>query len=309
MKKTKENMDLRQLRAFDAVVRHGGFSKASQEIGLTQPTLSTHILNLENELGIKLFDRSGRTVTLTPAGKVLKEYSLRILDLCRESIQAVEAFSGQIRGEVHIESSTVPGEYILPRWLKNFHRAYPEVQVTLTVDDSKKVIDEVVSGNVPFGVTGIQANHPSLESEMLCEDEIILVASRDLAPHAAVKPINVRDIGRFPLIRREAGSGTRTAIEKALRKHRLLPDRLNWTIALGSTRAVIEGALSGLGAAFLSKCTVTKEVSEGQLVVINLQDFTIRRGFYVVSSRNKTLSPAAEKLREELLNAGPGLLQ
>jgi DNA-binding transcriptional LysR family regulator len=308
MRSKKEHFDLRQIRAFIAVVRSGGFSKASQEIGLTQPTLSTHISNLERGLGVRLLDRAGRSVALTPAGMVLERYAVKILELCQESIQAIEAYNGQIRGEVHIESSTVPGEYILPRWLGMFHRRYPEVQVTLTVNDSIKVLDDVSSGEVPFGITGTPGNRSSLKSEILCEDEIILVAARDILQSAGGGKVAEGDITGIPIIRRESGSGTRIAVEKALRDHHIDPARLNWSITLGSTGAVIEGALAGLGAAFLSKSTVAKELREGQLLVVDLKGFRIRRGFYVVYHPGRTLSPAAERLREELLKAGQALL-
>jgi DNA-binding transcriptional LysR family regulator len=305
---TKENFDLRQIRAFNAVVRSGGFSKASQEIGLTQPTLSTHILNLERGLGVRLFDRSGRNVTLTPAGEVLAEYAVKILELCQESIEAIEAFNGQIRGEVHFESSTVPGEYILPRWLKIFHCMYPEVQVTLTVNDSLKVLDRVSSGEIPFGVTGIPGDQYSLTSELLCEDEILFVAVPEIIADVNGKDFNIRDITRIPVIRRESGSGTRIAVENALRDHGISPDSLNWSITLGSTRSVVEGTLSGLGAAFLSRSTITKEIARGKVVTIELEGLRIKRGFYIVYNPKKTLSPAAERFRQELMKTGQTLL-
>jgi len=307
MKTTKHNFDLRQIRAFDAIVRNGGFSKASQEIGLTQPTLSTHILNLEREMGVRLFDRSGRTVTLTPAGTVLADYAARILELCQESIQAIEAFNGQIKGDIHVESSTVPGEYILPRWLKTFHSMYPEVRVTLTVNDSQKVLEKVESGEVVFGVTGVAGNHPSLTSDLLWEEEILLAAAPGSLPDLSGRSIGLADLSGIPLIRRESGSGTRAAVERALLDHKIAPDSLNWTVTLGSTRAVVEGALSGLGAAFLSGSAVAKEIEQGLLSVIELSGFTIRRGFYIVHRRGRTLSPAAEKFREALMGADVGL--
>ena len=303
------DIDLRQIKAFNAVARQGGFSRASQEVGLSQPTLSTHILNLERQLGVKLFDRVGRTVTLTPAGRVFAEFSGRITDLCRESIQAVEAFSGQVRGEVHVEASTVPGEYILPRWLKAFHRSYPEVQVTLTVNDSARVLEKVAAGEVPLGVTGCPGTSPSLESRLLCEDMIILIGVPGTVPDQGGKPLSHESLSSVSLIRRESGSGTRSAVEKALSEHGFEHDSLKWSATLGSTRAVIEGALAGLGAAFVSRSTVEREIREGRLTAFDLDGMQITRGFYVVSSAKRTLSPAADRFREELLQAGKNLLK
>ena len=294
--------DLRQLKAFEAVARHGGFSRASREIGLTQPTLSTHIRNLETSLGVRLFDRGTRTVNLTPTGALLADYARKMLQLYEESLQAMEAFTGQIRGTIHVDASTVPGEYILPRWLVDFHRRYTEVQVTLTVSDSAAVLGKVERGEAALGLTGSAGNDPALENTLLCEDEVVLVAtgpiSRDAGP--------VLDLARLPgipLIRREHGSGTQLAIETALGQHGIDPESLNWVATLGSTRAVIEGALAGLGGAFLSYSAVSREIADGTLEEIPLGEMEIRRGLYVVYNRHRTLSPVASCLLKELIQS------
>jgi DNA-binding transcriptional LysR family regulator len=302
------NFDLRQIRAFDAVARRGGFSKASQEMDLTQPTLSTHILNLERQLGVKLFDRSGRKVNLTPAGEILAEYAGRIMELCTESLQAIESFKGQICGEVNVDSSTVPGEYILPRWLNYFHLMYPDVMVILTVNDSSQVLEKVVSGEVPIGVTGSPGTHPSLESRRLCDDRIILVSTPDMIPAGKKQKIAVQDLSKLPMIRREPGSGTQIAVEKALRERRMEPNSMTWSATLGSTRAVIEGVLAGLGAAFLSYSAVTREIADGHIGILEVKGLQIQRGFYIVYNPKKTLSPAEDRFCEELLRAGQALL-
>jgi len=302
------NLDLRQIKAFDAVVRRGGFSKASKEIGLTQPTLSTHILNFERQLGVKLFDRSGRKVTLTPAGRIMAGYAERIMGLCQESLNAIESFTGRIGGEVHVDSSTVPGEYILPRWLSLFHKLYPDLQIVLTVNDSAKVVEKVAAGEVPLGVTGNPGNHPSLESMLLCEDHIVLVTAPGVPPDRIRAGLDVKDLIKFPMIRRESGSGTQTAVEKALRDHHIQPNSMMWSATLGSTRAVIEGVLAGLGAAFVSQSAVKRDIAEGRLVTVNLKGFRIKRGFYIVHNVSKTLSPAEDRFREDLLRAGKDLV-
>ncbi|UCG38529.1 MAG: LysR family transcriptional regulator [bacterium] len=301
------SVDFRQLRAFDAVARCGGFSKASREVGLTQPTLSTHISNLEQQLGVRLFDRSGRSVILTPAGKVLAGYAKRILNLCEESVQAVEVFTGSIKGTVHVDASTVPGEYILPRWLIGFRDRYPQVQVILNVSDSSVVLERVESGETSIGVTGSPGTKATLDSRLLTDDKILLVSAPQVAgPDRAEGPPG-EILATLPLIRREPGSGTQIAVEEALREMGMEPDSLRWSVTLGSTRAVIEGALAGLGAAFLSASTVSRELAEGTLVPIGTAGLRIRRGFYVVTNSRRTLSPVAARFLEELMATGRGL--
>jgi DNA-binding transcriptional LysR family regulator len=298
------SFDLRQLRAFEAVARYGGFSRASEEVGLTQPTLSTHIRNLETSLGARLFDRGSRSVTLTPTGILLADYARKILDLYEESLQAVEAFTGQIRGSIQVEASTVPGEYLLPRWLVDYHHRYPEVKVTLTVSDSATVMERVESGDIALGVTGSPGTHPLLESSLLSEDSIVLVTAAGSLPGDAAGALGPAELARTPLIRRESGSGTQLALENALVQHRIDPESLEWAATLGSTRAVIEGVLAGLGGAFLSQSTVAREIADGTLVEVPVREVDIKRGFYVVRHRQRTLSPAANCFWEQLLKTG-----
>jgi DNA-binding transcriptional LysR family regulator len=265
-------------------------------------------MNLERQLGVKLFDRSGRKVNLTPAGEILAEYAGRIMELCSETFQAIESFKGQICGEVHVDSSTVPGEYILPRWLKHFSVLYPDVQVILTVNDSEKVLGNVISGEVSIGVIGNPGVHPLLESRLLCDDRIVLVGRPELVPAGEGVNLSIQELTKIPMIRRESGSGTQIAVEKALRDSRMEPDGMTWSVTLGSTRAVVEGVLAGLGAAFLSNSVVAREISEGHIRIINVKGFQIQRGFYIVYNPRKTLSPAEDRFREELQKAGHNLL-
>ena len=299
--------DLRQLRVFEAVARCGGFSRASREVGLTQPTLSTHIRNLEVNLGVRLFDRASRSVTLTPTGTILAEYARKILGLYEDSLEAVEAFTGQIRGSIQVDASTVPGEYLLPRWLVSFHRRYPDVQVTLTVSDSATVLGRVENGDIAVGVTGSPGTHPALESSLLCEDGIILVTASGSLPGDITGVLDAAELANIPLIRRESGSGTQLALENALRQLGIDPESLNWTATLGSTRAVIEGVLAGLGGAFLSHSTVAREIAGGTLEEIPVRKVDIKRGLYIVRHSQRTLSPVASCFLEELLRAGPDL--
>ena len=297
--------DLRQLRAFEAVAKHGGFSRASREAGITQPTLSTHIRNLESQLGATLFDRTGRSVTLTPTGEVFSRYARRILEMCDQSIEAVRTFQGEIKGEVTIAASTVPGEYLLPRWLAEFHRTYPAVVVSLRVGDSAMVMDQVSSGQVPIGISGIPAAGPSLTSRLLARDEIILVVSGPLRRELGIgNRTSLQGLRSIPLIGRESGSGTRSTVESALRDAGANPDHLRWNATLGSTRAVMEGILAGIGAGFLSRLTVEKELRTGEIEEIKVNGLALDRGFFIVSHSSRSLSPVAAKLMESLQDWG-----
>lgn len=301
------SFDLRQLKAFEAVARHGGFSRASEEVGLTQPTLSTHIRNLEDNLGARLFDRASRSVSLTPTGVLLADYARKILALYEESIEAIEAFTGNIRGTIHVQASTVPGEYLLPRWLVNFHRRYPEVQVILTVSDSAVVFEKIEGGEIAVGVTGSPGNHASVESRLLCEDTIVLVRASGSVPGGRTPALEIQELFNVPLIRREPGSGTQLALDNTMRQQGIDPESLRTIVALGSTRAVIEGVLAGLGWAFVSRSTVTRELEARILEEVPVNGLSISRGLYAVRHKRRTLSPAASCFLEELVRSGPCL--
>lgn len=301
------SFDLRQLKAFEAVARHGGFSRASEEVGLTQPTLSTHIRNLEDNLGARLFDRASRSVSLTPTGVLLADYARKILALYEESIEAIEAFTGNIRGTIHVQASTVPGEYLLPRWLVDFHRRYPEVQVILTVSDSAVVFEKIEGGEIAVGVTGSPGNHASVESRLLCEDTIVLVRASGSVPGGRTPALEIQELFNVPLIRREPGSGTQLALDNTMRQQGIDPESLRTIVALGSTRAVIEGVLAGLGWAFVSRSTVTRELEARILEEVPVNGLNISRGLYAVRHKRRTLSPAASCFLEELVRSGPCL--
>jgi DNA-binding transcriptional LysR family regulator len=293
-------LDTRQLSAFAAVARHGGFSAAAREVKLTQPTLSTHIANLERELGVKLFDRSARKVSLTPAGELFAGYADRILALCSESMEAVQGFTGQISGEVSIAASTVPGEYLLPGRLAGFAARYPEVTVTLLVADSEAVTKSVLQGETAIGVTGRPAGDPSLRSRLMCDDRIILVAPPGISGTHG-RQLDAADLARIPIIRRERGSATRKVVDGALKKAGKDPESYRWIATVGSTRAMIEAAASGLGAAFVSREAAARELADGKLSEIPVKNLDLDRGFYIITSVERTLSPAAGKIIELLL--------
>jgi len=294
--------DIRQLRALNAVARHGGFSRAAREVRITQPTLSTHIRNLENQLGVKLFDRAGRSVTLTPAGEIFSEYTSRILDLCDQAAEALQAHLGQIKGEIDVVASTVPGEYILPAWLAGFYRKYPDVLVKLSVSDSQTAMEKIASGEVSMGITGMKASHPSLTSTLLKEDRIILAGTETFGVENGLEsPILKADFHRVPLIKREPGSGTQKTVELTMKNSGLNPEKLHWSACLGSTRAVIEGTLAGLGGAFLSRFTIEKELENGTLREFEVEDLEVGQGFYVHTHSARSMSPVAQRLLDDLL--------
>jgi len=284
-------IDFRHLESFCRVAELKSFSKAADDLFLTQPTISGHILSLEQSLSLRLFDRAGREVRLTKAGEVFLRYASKILSIRKDLLNALTEFSQGIRGELSLGASTIPGEYLLPKLMGDFKKEHPHFILSLKIADTKEIVQLVLQGHVEFGMIGAKLNHNLLRYEKYDEDEIIVVTP---SGHALTKRKRVgsADLLKEPWIIREEGSGTQMAVEDTLRKKGKSLKQFNVVIEMGSTSSVKEGVKAGLGLAFISKRAVEEELNQGTLSRIQVEDIApIARQIYIVSHRGRTLSP------------------
>ena len=288
-------VDIRHLQTFCRVADLRNFSKAADDLFLTQPTVSGHILSLEQSLGLRLLDRTGREAQLTKGGAILYEYASKILACRKEALNALSEFSQGIQGELSLGASTIPGEYVLPRLLGDFKKDYPRLAVSLKIADTKEVVELVLQGKVDLGMTGGRLNHPSLSYDLFEEDEIVVIGPP--APHGAQKQRkSFEAMLKEPWILREEGSGTRMAVERAMKKKNRTLRQLNQTIEMGSTSSVKEAVKAGLGFAFVSRKAVEQEIEKGLLSHLTLEGMEpIIRQIHIVVHRGRTLSPMATK--------------
>jgi len=284
-------IEFRHLESFCRVADLKSFSKAADDLFLTQPTVSGHILSLEQSLFLRLFDRASREVRLTKSGEVFQEYASKILSLRKDLLNALSEFSQGIRGELSLGASTIPGEYLLPRLIGDFKKEHPSFLISLKIADTKEVIQYVLQDHVEFGIIGAKLSHPSLHYEKYEEDEIIVVGPSD-HPLTRKKRVNVDELLKEPWIIREEGSGTRIAVEKALRRKGKSLKQFNVVIEMGSTSSVKEGVKAKLGLAFISGRATEGEVRQGAFSRIDVEGLEpISRQIYIVSHRRRTLSP------------------
>ena len=284
-------IDFKHLETFCRVAGLKSFSTAADDLLLTQPTVSGHILSLEQSLSLRLFDRGGREVRLTKAGKVFLEYASKILSLRKDLLNALSEFSEGIRGGLSLGASTIPGEYLLPKLIGNFKREHPRSVLSLRIADTKEILQYVLQDGVEFGIIGAKLNHPSLHYEKYEEDEIIVVAPSD-HPLTRRKRVNLEELLQEPWIIREEGSGTQIASEKALRKKGKSLKQFNVVMEMGSTSSVKEGVKAGLGLAFVSRRAAGEEVKQAVLSRLDVEGIgPILRQIYIVSHRGRTLSP------------------
>lgn len=285
-------LDLHRLEIFCKVVEFKNFTRAAEAMYLSQPTVSEHIRYLEEILGETLIDRMGREVLPTPAGRILYEYAKKMLRLREQTIQALKHFKGSISGTLYLGSSTIPGTYILPYIICKLRESYPEVVVSLQIAGSRAVVDMLIKGDIEIGFTGAKWNDSKLEWNEFCLDEIVLAVNA-VSPYMGKKEIFREDLVNIPLILRERGSGTRKVTEDILGRHGIVVDSLKIVAELGSTEAVKQGILAGLGGSFISRFALQDERGSEKIIPLRIQGIRLFRPFYYVHLKKRHLLPAS----------------
>jgi DNA-binding transcriptional LysR family regulator len=286
-------MDLWQINIFCKVVELKSFSKAGKAVLLSQPTVSSHIKDLEDHFACRLIDRLPSEAVPTRAGRVLYDYGRRLLALRDETETALSEFQGRMKGRLLIGGSTIPGGYILPRLIGAFSETFPDVRISLINGDTERIIETVVDGSVELGVVGARTGVKQILQDRLIEDEMKLVVP---AGHrwAGREKIGIRNLLKEPFIAREEGSGTWQSIQRSLAEGGTSPDALNIIAVMGSTQAVIEGIKGGVGVSILSSVAVKESLQVGSLSALKIDGVNLRRNFYLTRHRNRSLSPLAK---------------
>lgn len=281
-------MDLIQLRTFYEAANCGSLTGASETLCTSQPAISRQITTLEKELGLSLFSRHSRGVRLTEAGRCLFEYVEKSLKLLDNAEKALAELRDLESGTLTLGASTTIGNYLLPAWLAGFSKSYPKIDVSLQVENSNKVIVDVLEGKLDLGLVAGPANSPELCQEYLLEDDVILLVGPD-HPWLNEKPVFPTALQRETLILREIGSATRQAIEAFFEKEKISPAK---TIVLGDTEAIKRAVMAGMGVSFISRNTIHIELKHGLLCEIKDSNLSFKRLLFAVYPKGVRLSPA-----------------
>jgi DNA-binding transcriptional LysR family regulator len=280
-------VDLRHLVTLRTVVEKGSFSQAAEELEISQPAVSFQIRALEKRLGHRLLDRSGRRVSLTESGEVVYDYARRIIGLEAEMEREVGEVGTRVSGRLVIGSTAGPAELLLPRVLGAFHRAYPEVRISLVVTDTQSVCDRVLDDELEIGVVGAGRSQRGLEFESFVRDELVLIVPP--GHHlAARRRLSLEDLVAEPVLMQQEGSGVRAALEEAMRAVGLRDRDLDIPMELGLQQSVKAAVLDGFGITVISRLAVEREVSEGTLVALAITDPELARDFSVVRHAGRT---------------------
>jgi DNA-binding transcriptional LysR family regulator len=294
-------MDIKQLEAFVAIAKLKSFSKAAESLYITQPTISTHIKNLEYELHATLIDRSSKKIHLTQAGAILYKYAVDILNSRDYAIFSLNDYKGKIEGLLEISASSVPEEYLLPDMLISFNEIFPDVSYKISKYDSGIIIDKILQGEINFGIVGSKTDSKKLEYLKIMSDEIILAAP-PLEMYSAVE-ITPGELKNFNFILREKGSGSRKALEAALSKHGISISDLTIRAFIENNRTIVQCLKKNMGLTFISRHAVLNDLNDGSLIIIPVKDMHIFRDFYFVYNRTIALSPLAEAFKTFVTNS------
>ena len=281
-----------RLRAFAAVARRGSFSRAAEDLFITQPAVSKHVASLEAELG-QLFVRRRRGTALTPAGELLADHVLRAEAILASGRRAAEAARDGHMGTLSLAASGIPGTYVLPPLLARFHEEHSSVTIDFQLSTSGDALELVRAHRAELGVIGGLVVPPELENETLIEDEIVLVNP----PALGGRRLKPRELAELTWIYREEGSATRAAVEAARWEAGLHVSR---SLELPSWEAVKIAVARGAGIAAVSRLALELELQAGILVVLDLPRWQVKRMISAVYTRDVPLGPAAELFLELL---------
>ena len=297
------HLTLRQLKVFEAVARHLNFTRAAEELHLTQPAVSMQVKQLEDSLGVALFEQLGKRVHLTEAGTEVLGYARTITQQLDELEGVLNRMKGLGGGRLRISVATT-ANYFIPTLLGTFSRRYPDVTVTLDVTNRETLLRQLAENTVDLVVMGQPPDEADVEAEAFMDNPLVIVAPTD-HPLARKKKIPLSRLQEETFLVRESGSGTRIAMERFFNERGM---RLKTGMEVGSNEAIKQSVQAGLGLGLLSRATIEQELALRRLAVLDVADFPIMRHWFVVHRKGKRLSAAAEAFKQFMLKESTELL-
>ncbi len=294
-----------RLKIFRAVAHHLNFSRAAEELLLTQPAVTQQIKALEEELAVPLFDRSGGRISLTPAGKTLLPYTEKLKAIVDEAIAAVNTVSGQDMGQLAIGASQTIGQYVLPMLVARFLHNHPRVALTAVCGNSDEMLEALASRRIQFALIEGPPLRKDFKVEPFMEDRLVLVVSAD--HEWADREIDAAALKGAPLLMREFGSGSRRVIEQALARIGIRKKEFSSRIELNSTEGLLSAVEAGLGVTFASLWAVRNQLALGTLKLARVRGLKLSRMFSLVYPAGPVPAGIAGAFRIFLLTLGSDL--
>ncbi len=281
-----KNITLQQMEALISLVEEGSFSLAARKMHITQPALTKNIRNAEDYLGASLVNRSSTGISLTPEGKVIYDYARRMIKLREEAKEKISALGINTGGNIYIGASTIPATYILPRVLSALRGHHPDITMYIKTADSEDVMNMVLAGEVEMGIIGKCPSNKKLKTRELWKDRLILAVPKK-HKWSKTKSVVMQELFAEPFIVREKGSATRDFMENYLKEEKSVNlSQFNICAELGSSEAVKEAIIAGLGVSIISIHAVERELAQGLLTEIPVQSCRMERNFHLIYRHN-----------------------
>jgi DNA-binding transcriptional LysR family regulator len=283
------NITIQQLESLVNVVKERSFSRAAKKMRLSQPSLTKHIQHLEDIVGTRVMVRKQTGINLTPEGRVIYESAKRIFRMIDETGEKIARMRENEAGNIYITASTIPATYILPHFIQAFKNLYPEINCFVKTRDSEETVAMILDDEAEIGFIGRPIENGKLYAERLWKDQMILVVPQQHKWEGR-KSVSLDEILEEPFVIRERGSATRATLEKYLYEEK------KWDLSvfniigeMGSSEAVKEAVIAGLGISIISHHAVRREIRSGLLVEIPVRNCRIERDFYVIYKKHLNL--------------------
>ncbi|WP_053959303.1 LysR family transcriptional regulator [Sulfobacillus thermosulfidooxidans] len=291
-------LNLHHLKVFQTVVRHLSFSRAAEELLISQSAVSMHVKSLERAVGLPLFEKVGHHIRLTAAGESLWSYSQKIFALMEETQQVMSALKGGNIGQLRVAADTTVGVYVVPEYLGQFRRMFPQVAIMLDVANRATVMERIAAREADLAVMGqVPDDVAEWDATPFMENDLVVIASPD-HPLAQKRFIAAEELAHEGFLVREVGSGTRATMERYFNQAGIT-FRVN--MELGNNSTIKQGVAHGLGIAVISRRVIQLELESKRLVILPVEGFPLKRYWYVVHLRGHYLPPPAKALKDLLL--------
>jgi LysR family transcriptional regulator, transcriptional activator of the cysJI operon len=270
-----------RLKVFQCVAQNLSFTKASNELFITQPAITKHIKELESEFEVKLFDRIGNKISLTHAGTVLLSYTDHIIQLHNEAKFELSQLKGRLEGNLHLGASTTIAQYVIPSALAKFHDLYPEVKISLISGNTQYIEQRLLKNEIDIGIVEGKPSNTDIRYSSFLNDELVIFTS---AQNTEIpQTIGNEGFEKLPFVLRERGSGTLEIIEKTLQHQKINPKHLNVIMFLGSTEAIKSFIKTGNGVGIISRFALEQDLVNGTFKQITYPNLKFHRQFYFIS--------------------------
>jgi DNA-binding transcriptional LysR family regulator len=284
-------MDFKQIEAFISVAKYKSFSKAANNIFLSQPTISAQISALEKDLNVQLFDRTSKEVKLTSYGETFLDYALDMINTRNSALSHLSSFNNNITGRFTLSASSTPCNSIVPGLIQDFINLYPEVSLNIIEEPSGEIIDNILKFNCEIGIIGNLIRDDRINTYKLVEDELILISSPSLnVPDV----ISLEETLNYKFIFRERNSGTRKSFEKSLMDRELDAERIKISCEVNSLDTLLQLVKRGVGISIVSRKICEEFFDLDNIKISTFKNLELKRYIYLITNARRTLTPPAK---------------